>query len=71
MWVGLAVILLNLDRFSETPILPVLPYVLVVIVLPFLSLLALSVWPRLRAIRQPAELGAAVEALDETDEIDI
>ena len=71
VWVGLAVILLNLDRFSETPILPVLPYVLVVIVLPCLSLLALSVWPRLRAKRQPAEVGAAVEALDETDEIDI
>jgi membrane-bound metal-dependent hydrolase YbcI (DUF457 family) len=71
VWVGLAVILLNLDRFSETPILPVLPYLLVVIVLPCLFLLALSIWPWLQAKRQPTELIAAVEALDETDEIDI
>jgi membrane-bound metal-dependent hydrolase YbcI (DUF457 family) len=79
VWISLAVILLNLDRFSAAPILPVLPYVLAVIVVPGLLLLGLKVWADLRSRRQPAPglwripppAMAAVEALDETGEVDI
>jgi hypothetical protein len=50
--------------------------VLVVIVLPCLLFLGLSAWFKLRAARQPAKaiapgVLAAVEALDETDEVDL
>jgi hypothetical protein len=42
VWASCALILLNLDRFSAAPVLPVMPYVLAVIVLPCLGLVALS-----------------------------
>jgi membrane-bound metal-dependent hydrolase YbcI (DUF457 family) len=97
VWIGLATILLNLDRFSAAPMIPLLPYTLGVIVAPVLFVLGLSAWTSLRAQRQPtgvlrgfaprvrlaqrlqaAEglqaakgLQAAVEALDETHEVDI
>jgi hypothetical protein len=79
VWVGLAVILLNLDRFSGTPVIPVWPYLVVVVVIPCLFFIGLSAWEGLHRRRQlsdaaprlaPAVL-AAVEALDETDEVDI
>jgi membrane-bound metal-dependent hydrolase YbcI (DUF457 family) len=77
VWVSLALILLNLDRFSQTPILPPLPYLVVSILLPCLLFLGLRVWSDLerrrgaKARRQatPAAL-AAIEALDETAEAD-
>jgi membrane-bound metal-dependent hydrolase YbcI (DUF457 family) len=71
VWVSLAIILLNLDRFSTAPSIPVVPYLLGVVVIPSLFLLALAAWTRLRAYGQPAPVLAAVEALDETDELDI
>jgi membrane-bound metal-dependent hydrolase YbcI (DUF457 family) len=95
VWVGLAVILLNLDRFSGAPIIPVWPYIWSVIVVPCLLFLALGVWENLNARRRPPAMlqgrrpamsqhpgdgppsgiapsaMAAVEALDETDEVDI
>jgi len=71
VWVSLAVILLNLDRFSEAPVIPVWPYVLVVIVAPCLLGLGLRAWLSLQTRRQPASVLAAVEALDETAEVDI
>jgi membrane-bound metal-dependent hydrolase YbcI (DUF457 family) len=79
VWLSLAAILLNLDRFSAAPILPVLPYVLAVVVVPGLLLLGLNVWAGLRSRRRPAPgrwkippaAMAAVEALDETGEVDI
>ncbi len=71
VWIGLAVILLNLDRYSSTPLIPVLPYLLVVIVLPSLCLLALWVWTKRSEARQPAEVLAAVEALDEMAEVEV
>lgn len=71
VWVGLAVILLNLDRFSVAPLVPVLPYLLAAIVLPSLSLLALWAWTKRSVVQLPAAALAAVEALDETDELDI
>lgn len=79
VWVSLAVILINLDRFSGAPSIPVWPYVLGVIVTPSLFCLGLRGWDRLRARRQPAAVlpnispgaMAAVEALDETAEVDI
>jgi hypothetical protein len=77
VWVSLAIILLNLDRFSNAPSIPVVPYLLAVVAVPCLVLLGLGAWTRLRAPstarapRQPAAVLAAVEALDETDEVDI
>jgi membrane-bound metal-dependent hydrolase YbcI (DUF457 family) len=71
VWVSLAVILLNLDRFSAEPSIAPLPYVLVVIVLPSLFCLGLYAWLQVHAPRPPAEVMAAVEALDETSEVDI
>ncbi len=71
VWVSLAIILLNLDRFSATPSLPVAPYLLAVVVIPCLFLLGLGAWTRRRAPSAPAAVLAAVEALDETDEVDI
>ena len=85
VWISLAVILLNLDRFSGTPTIPVWPFVLAVIVVPCLLLLGLSAWEnadRVRTLRTRAQPSAppqrispfamaAVEALDETNEVDI
>jgi hypothetical protein len=71
VWVSLAVILLNLDRFSTEPSIAPLPYVLVVIVLPLLFCLGLYAWLHVHALRPPSEVMAAVEALDETSEVDI
>jgi membrane-bound metal-dependent hydrolase YbcI (DUF457 family) len=83
VWIGLATILLNLDRFSSAPAIPVLPYVVGVMVAPVVLLLGLTAWATLRARREPAAVWqsarpsmlrahmAAVEALDETSEVDI
>jgi membrane-bound metal-dependent hydrolase YbcI (DUF457 family) len=79
VWLGLACILLNLDRFSGAPQIPVGPYVLGVIGVPCLLVLGLGAWHRWPG-RQPsgpvlpaltaAAIGA-VEALDEGEEVDI
>lgn len=79
VWLSVVLILLNLDRFSEAPILPPLPYLLVAVVLPCLALLGLRAWTDLQRFRRagraqikagPAVL-AAVEALDEAAEADL
>jgi membrane-bound metal-dependent hydrolase YbcI (DUF457 family) len=71
VWVSLAVILLNLDRFSTSPAIPVLPYLVGIIALPCVLLLGIAFWTKAREPRAlPAAL-AAVEALDETEEVDI
>jgi hypothetical protein len=79
VWISMAVVFLNLDRFSATPSIPVLPYLLGIIVAPSLFFVLLAAWDRFSAHRQakqvrhpltPAML-AAVEALDETSEVDI
>jgi membrane-bound metal-dependent hydrolase YbcI (DUF457 family) len=44
VWIGLATILLNLDRFSGAPSIPVLPYVLGVMVAPCLFFLLVGRW---------------------------
>jgi membrane-bound metal-dependent hydrolase YbcI (DUF457 family) len=54
VWIGLATILLNLDRFSNTPSIPVLPYVLGVIVVPCLCFLLLGAWQADRTPRPSA-----------------
>jgi membrane-bound metal-dependent hydrolase YbcI (DUF457 family) len=79
VWVSLACIFLNLDRFSEAPAIPVWPYVLGVIVLPGLFLVGLHVLDGVRrqhrstavSRRLKPSVMAAVEALDETSEVDI
>lgn len=79
VWVGLCVILLNLDRFSSDPNIPIGPYVLAVIVAPCLFFLGFSTWerwwkrrlvPSVGQLPSPAAM-AAVEALDETNQVDI
>lgn len=71
VWTGLSIIFLNLDRFSDAPVIPVLPYVLGVVALPFLFLLGLEILPLFQEPRQPSALLAAAEVLDEMDEVDI
>ena len=53
VWVSLAIILLNLDRFSTAPSIPVVPYLLGVVVVPCLFLLGLGAWTPLRASGAP------------------
>ncbi len=71
VWLCLALILLNLDRFSAAPLLPMAPYLLIAIVLPCLLALALWAWTSRPATLPPAEVLAAVEALDETAEVNV
>ena len=79
VWICVALVLLNLDRFSEAPLIPPLPYLAVAVVLPCLLFLGLRAWSKLRRPQQvdqkrrtpqPAAL-AAVEALDETAETNL
>ena len=76
VWASLAVILLNLDRFSPSPLIPLWPYILGVIVAPGLLLVGgnallnrLSRRPPPRRLSPQAT--AAVEALDETVQVEI
>ena len=79
VWVSLTILFLNIDRFSETPSISLLPYLLGVVLGPCVFFLGLALWDRLRSLRQPAmhphglEMAtlAAIEALDETSEVDI
>jgi membrane-bound metal-dependent hydrolase YbcI (DUF457 family) len=71
VWIGLSVILLNLDRFSDAPVIPVLPYVFGVVVLPLLFFLGLEILALFQGSRRPATVLAAAELLDEMDEVDI
>jgi hypothetical protein len=77
VWLSLAVILLNLDRFSEAPVIPVVPYLLTVVFAPCLLFVGLGLWGRWQARRQASAPAltpravAAVEALDETAQVDI
>jgi membrane-bound metal-dependent hydrolase YbcI (DUF457 family) len=78
VWISLAILFLNMDRFSETPSIPLWPYLLSVVLLPCLLFLGLAVWDNLgdrQAELYPHALDvktlAAVEALDETSEVDI
>jgi hypothetical protein len=54
VWISLAAVLLNLDRFSGAPSIPVLPYLLGVIVAPCLLFLGLGVWRARRPSRSSA-----------------
>jgi membrane-bound metal-dependent hydrolase YbcI (DUF457 family) len=70
VWVSLAVILLNLDRISAEPLISPWPYLLMALVLPCLSLIGWWAWAK-RPARRPAEVAAAVEALDEATEVEL
>jgi membrane-bound metal-dependent hydrolase YbcI (DUF457 family) len=79
VWISLAVVLLNLDRFSSQPTIPIMPYVLGAILMPCLFFLGLSACRSWVARRQQVlargcltpDGMAAIEALDETREMDI
>jgi membrane-bound metal-dependent hydrolase YbcI (DUF457 family) len=69
VWLSGAVILLNLDRFSAAPSIPVAPYVLVVILLPSLILVAAGIRrSRRRAAPRPP---AITEIMDESSQSDL
>jgi membrane-bound metal-dependent hydrolase YbcI (DUF457 family) len=69
VWLSGAVILLNLDRFSATPVIPLVPYVLTIVVLPSLALVAAHLWLAARgaAVRPPT----ISEVLDESSQSDV
>jgi membrane-bound metal-dependent hydrolase YbcI (DUF457 family) len=69
VWLSCAVILLNLDRFSVAPVIPLVPYVLTVIVLPCLGLVVLSLG--LNAAGIAARPPAISEVLDESSQSDM
>jgi membrane-bound metal-dependent hydrolase YbcI (DUF457 family) len=71
VWVSIALVVFNLDRFSASPALSSVPYILGAIVLPTLALLAAGLWSRFRSSQLLPAAMAAIEALDETDEVDI
>ncbi len=79
VWISLAIILLNLDRFSVAPLIPPLPYLVMTVALPCLVLLGWRAGMSLKRIREPATLQieappetlAAVEALDEAVAADL
>ena len=71
VWLGLAVILFNLDRFSPEPVIPVWPYLLGAVALPSALFLVAYLGGRARDRRKPAVVLEAVEALDETDQPDL
>jgi membrane-bound metal-dependent hydrolase YbcI (DUF457 family) len=64
VWLSVAVILLNLDRFSGNPLLPVWPYLIAAVGVPCLVVLAWRAWGR-----RPAPAGLAL--LDEAGQVDI
>jgi hypothetical protein len=70
VWISLALVLLNLDRFSSAPRIPVLPYVLGIVVAPCLLLLSLGAWQRRRGQVSPASDQADSRMLDPTRPVD-
>jgi membrane-bound metal-dependent hydrolase YbcI (DUF457 family) len=64
VWLSVAVVLLNLDRFSGNPLLPVWPYLIAVVGAPCLMLLVWRAW-----VRRPASAGLTL--LDEAGQVDI
>ena len=79
VWIGLSLIGLNLDRFSQGPLLPVLPYLLGMIVAPVLLLLGLRKGGDRLQQHRTLRRGRTVftsstlvgEWLDGTDEMDV
>ena len=69
VWLSCAVILLNLDRFSASPAIPVVPYVLTIIVLPCLALVALSLAPGGARVAEGSP--AISEVLEESSQSDV
>lgn len=67
VWFSGAVILLNLDRFSAAPLIPVAPYLLAVIVLPGLILVAGSVWLRRRCPSRPPAITEIFDVSSQSD----
>lgn len=73
VWIAIALIIFNLDRFAALPRLPALPYLLTTVLLPLLALGGLYG----RARRRAPATGPAVEALrqgemlSETEEVEL
>jgi membrane-bound metal-dependent hydrolase YbcI (DUF457 family) len=69
VWTALAIILLNLDRFSEKPLLPLIPYLLVALGLPWLVLGGMYVRQRLQRQPEPEEKLKQAEMVAEAEEL--
>jgi membrane-bound metal-dependent hydrolase YbcI (DUF457 family) len=67
VWLSLALIFLNLDRFSAVPSLPVLPYVLGVMVVPSLFFVGIGMW-RNRVSEASTAVHTMAEALSEMED---
>jgi len=70
VWTSLALILFNLDRFAEKPLLPVLPYLLAALGLPWLVLGGLYLCRRLRQ-REPPEKLHQGDMVAEGEEVEL
>ncbi|MBN1483174.1 MAG: metal-dependent hydrolase [Chloroflexia bacterium] len=71
VWTALALILFNLDRFSDTPRLAPLPYLLLSLGLPWLVLGGLYLYRRLRRAPEPREKLRQGDILAEAEEIEL
>jgi membrane-bound metal-dependent hydrolase YbcI (DUF457 family) len=71
VWTSLALILFNLDRFSDTPRLQVLPYLLLALGVPWLLLGWLYLRQRSRAKPEPEEKLRQGDIVAEAEELDL
>ncbi|MBN1658685.1 MAG: metal-dependent hydrolase [Anaerolineae bacterium] len=69
VWVSGAVALLNLDRFSGSPLLPVWPYLIVSVGMPCLAAMGWRGWTRQRGAS--AHLPATLDPVEEAGALDI
>jgi membrane-bound metal-dependent hydrolase YbcI (DUF457 family) len=71
VWISLALILLNLDRFGPAPRLDPAVYLLLAVVLPLLVLGGLYQLKRLKDRPQPKEALQQKDVLSEAEEVDM
>jgi membrane-bound metal-dependent hydrolase YbcI (DUF457 family) len=71
VWTALAIILLNLDRFSDEPLLPLLPCLLVALGLPWLVLGGMYVRQRLQRKPEPEEKLKEADMVAEAEEMEL
>jgi membrane-bound metal-dependent hydrolase YbcI (DUF457 family) len=71
VWLAVALILFNLDRFSAAPRLSVVPYLLAAALLPLLALGTLYWWGQRRGTRPPVEALRQGDILAEVEEVEL
>jgi membrane-bound metal-dependent hydrolase YbcI (DUF457 family) len=71
VWLALALIIFNLDRFSVMPRLPVISYLLVAVLLPSITLGTLYKWNRRRGTKKSVEALRQGDILAEAQEVEL